>query len=73
MFAIAYMGRKRILPMLSLHLQRLLKGLRPVFWPMYAQANMGHPSREQGLLFAPGYICKEESRATAFQDLTVTS
>jgi hypothetical protein len=57
MFAKAYMGRKWILPMLSLYLQGLLilaafsvptyqkrwEGCAHLFRPMYAVANMGHP------------------------------
>ena len=27
-----------------------LEGLRPRFRPMYAEANMGHPSREEGFV-----------------------
>jgi hypothetical protein len=64
MFAPAYMGRKWILRMLSLHGQRFLilaaafcrvakalEGAAPrLFRPMYAGANMGHPSREQGFV-----------------------
>jgi hypothetical protein len=68
MFALAYMGLKRILQMLSLHAQGLLlwaqfffarvaealEGAAPrLFRPMYAGANMGHPSRERDSLFAP--------------------
>src|SRR5882762_1453887 len=67
MFAPAYMGRKRILPMLLLRAQgpfllaadllpnvlKALKGAAPHRpRPMYAQANMGHPSREEASFFA---------------------
>jgi hypothetical protein len=59
MFGPAYMGRKRIFQLLSLHCARILPlGLGPfvlvtealevaaphLFRPMYAEANMGHPS-----------------------------
>src|ERR1700752_1344159 len=62
MFAPAYMGRKRVLRMLSLHVHGLLlltavsamsksvgRGCARHLRPMYAGANMGHPSREEGL------------------------
>src|ERR1700739_558014 len=62
MFAPAYMGRKRILQMHSLYAQglllwpqlpgcsRALEGAAPrLFRPMYAGANMRHPSRTKDL------------------------
>jgi hypothetical protein len=65
------MGRKRIFQMLSLHgamipalgdnrlpvLQKSVrKGPSPhLFRPMYAGANMGHPSREQGFVLRSNY------------------
>jgi hypothetical protein len=30
------------------------------FLPMYAQANMGHPSREEGLVLAPNASARAE-------------
>jgi hypothetical protein len=59
MFAPAYMGRKRFFQMLSVHVQgipfgngvlaRIAEALEraapDLFRPMYADANMGHPSR----------------------------
>src|SRR5258707_41228 len=64
MFAQAYMGRKRILPMLSLHTQGISflaavfsphsksvgRAAPRLFRPMYAWANMGHPSRDGGFV-----------------------
>jgi hypothetical protein len=63
-FAPSYMGRKRILQMLSLHARQFfplaalfarlgeaLEGAAPrLLRPMYARANMGHPSRGAGLV-----------------------
>jgi hypothetical protein len=74
MFAPAYMGRKRILQMLSLNVAgfqplaavffadtaKRWKGLRPrLFRPMYAGANMGHPSREQGFVLCSNHSAAE--------------
>src|SRR5579859_3843116 len=63
MFAPAYMGRKRVLRMLSLHVHGLLlltavcavsesvgRAAPRHPRPMYAWANMGHPSREEGFV-----------------------
>jgi len=72
MFAQAYMGRKWIPQMLSLHAQGLLllaevlcpvakrwKGLRPSSSAHVRRANMGHPSREEGIV-----PCSDRSAAT---------
>ena len=44
--------------------QRSFDGLRPSFRPMYAQANMGHPSRRRGLRF-DGQPSLDKRRAMA--------
>jgi hypothetical protein len=72
MFSKAYMGRKRILPMLSLHAQGPLflfaiflprtksvgRGYAPSFPAHVRWANMGHPSREDGFV-----LCSNHSPA----------
>ena len=51
MFAQAYMGDDDLFRMLLLDPQRALEGASPRrFQPMYAWANMGHPSRGWGLV-----------------------
>src|SRR5579859_3405818 len=75
MFAPAYMGRKRVLRMLSLHVHGLLlltavcavsesvgRAAPRHLRPMYAWANMGHPSREEG--FVPCFTSATPSNSS---------
>jgi hypothetical protein len=55
-FSNAFTPRATILALgrsLFTRVAKAFEGLRRHFRPMYAGANMGHPSREEGLFFAP--------------------
>ena len=77
------MGQKRILQTLLLHSQRLsllaavcshmakaLKRAAPnLFPPMYAGANMGHPSREEGFVFCSNHCVVERRIGSSNQSI----
>jgi hypothetical protein len=83
MFAPAYVGRERILPMLSLHSQGLLllaaalllrrksvgRAAPHLFRPMYAGANMGHPSREEGFVLSSNHGDADELHQGCYANL----
>src|SRR6266849_5807543 len=78
-----YMGRRRILPMLSLDAQGLLllaavvsphsksvgRAAPRLFRPMYAGANMGHPSREEGFVLCPHHDGADEPTQGCYPNL----